>query len=148
MAERYLVWDKGGEIPEEPLPDEDGNIDDKPGDVRRVYVPEIYMVTTPDGREIRFEVFGMFTNEEQTRQYMVIHEVGTPADEAAIVPYGGDEEGMVEFLDFEDDEEYEAAEARFRELFRGDIYGDNVFTPVTEEEYLAETGGAEDPGDR
>ena len=27
MAERDLVWDQGGEIPEEPLPDDDGNID-------------------------------------------------------------------------------------------------------------------------
>ncbi len=147
MADRYLVWDKDGAIPEDPLPDEDGNIEDKPGDVRHVYVPEIFAVEGPGGEEMRFEIYGMFTNPERTRQYMVIHPVGAPADEAILTPYGGDEEGMLEFLDFESDEEYEAAEQRFHELFRGDIYGDNVFTPATGKEFLESAGGDEESGE-
>ena len=143
MAERDLVWDQGGEIPEDPLPDDDGNIEDQPGDVRHVYVPEIYTLTDPDGREMHFEIFGMFTNPERTRQYMVLHEMGTPADEAFISPCGEDGDGMLEFTDFESDEEYEAARARFEELFRGDVYGDNVYAPATREELLA----AEDEGE-
>lgn len=144
MAERDLVWDKGGEIPEDPMPDDDGNMDDQPGDVRHVYVPEIFTLTSPDGREMNFEIFGMFTNPERTRQYMVLHEVGTPADEAFISPYGEGEEGLLEFTDFESEEEYEAAEERFRELFRGDIYGDSVFTPSTREEFLSEADEGEE----
>ena len=144
MAERDLVWDQGGEIPEDPLPDDDGNIEDQPGDVRHVYVPEIYTLTAPDGREMHFEIFGMFTNPERTRQYMVLHETGTPADEAFISPCGEDGNGLLEFTDFDSEEEYEAARARFEELFRGDIYGDNVYAPATREELLAEEDEGEE----
>ena len=152
MAERDLVWDRGGEIPEEPLPDDDGNIEDQPGDVRHVYVPEFYTLTAPDGRELKFEIFGMFTDPERTRQYMVLHEAGTPADEAFLSPCGEGEGGLLEFRDFESEEEYEAAAARFEELFRGDVYGDSVYAPAAREEFFsvedesAEAGSADDEG--
>ena len=74
---------------------------------------------------------------------MVLHEVGTPADEAFISPCGEDRDGLLVFTDFESEEEYEAATARFEELFRGDVYGDNVYAPATREELLA----AEDEGE-
>ena len=144
MAERQFVWNNGQDIPEDPIPDENGYTDDAPGDVRQVYVPQVFRAVAPDGSEMRFEVLGLFANEDRTRQYLILHGEGAPADEAFITPFGEDGEGMVELLDFESDEEYEAAEERFQELFRSDIYGDGVYSPSSMAEFMSEED--EQPG--
>lgn len=77
----------------------------------------------PDGTVIRYEVLGVFVTEDE-HQYMAMHDVDSNDESSvSLFPYVEGKNGLLEFVDFEDDDEYQKAIDAFTEYFVNDEEG-------------------------
>lgn len=72
----------------------------------------------PDGSRVDYELLGVFRTEDDRRQYMALHPLGTGDDSAVeLSPFDEGPDGEVAFVDFIDDDEYEYAAELFEKYF-------------------------------